>query len=232
MKEYEERITSKGDVVNIQITHATDTGGRTIGSGPQARSQSYAYSLSSAQRQKKAKQRPVGKTLQAQVVVPIATTIAGAVLTRVLSNEGDIKWELDQLKGIKNPHDDAANAGSGAFSDQKISVPGPVVENYLTDQIYANFEILWQYNGRSLGNITVSNIQTNDALGWGLEVKENINDDAKVYPVSGGSGECAGLHVRFYFRFTRTIGSDQIYNRDIWLHGDGTFTTSGSWTQE
>jgi hypothetical protein len=232
MKEYEERITSNGNVVNIQIAHATDTGGRTISASAPAQSQSYAYSLSSAQRHKKAKQKLVGKTLQAQVVVPIATTIAGAVLTRVLNNEGDIKWELDQLKGLKNPHDDAANAGGGAFSDSKIKITGPVIENYLTDQIYANFEVLWQYNGRSLGNITISNTQTNDAVGWGLEVKANINDDAKVYPVSGGSGECAGLHTRFYFRFTRTVGSDQIYILDLWLHGDGTFTSSGSWTQD
>lgn len=229
-KEYEERATSDGSTVNIQIMDAGDTQGRQIGTGAQA--QKSSYSLSQAAPPKKDKRQSVGKALQAAVVVPIATTIAGAVLTRVLNNEGDIKWELDQMKGLKHPRDNAASAGNAPFSDGKINITGPVVENYLTDQIYANFELLWQYNGRSLGNITISDTQTNDAVGWGLTVKANINDDAKLYPVSGGSGECAGVQVRFWFRFDRVIGSDQIYIMDLSLHGDGTFTSSGQWTQQ
>jgi len=233
-REYEDRITSDGANVNIQITHAGDTRGRQIESG--ATAHSYAYSVQRPQ-QKKEKHYPVGKTLQAQVVVPIATTIAGAVLTRVMNNEGDVKWELDQLKGLKHVRDDAKNAGSDPYYDAKIVIPGPRVKNHLilvSDTIYADFEVLWQFNGHSLGNIMISNTKTSDTAAWGLEVKATINDDAKVYPVKTGSGECAGLQIRFYYRFTWTFGADHIYIyiRDLSLHGDGTFTYSGQWTQD
>ncbi len=191
-----------------------------------------SYGSSPSRTEKKNSAHPPGaKSLQAAVVVPAVATIAGTVLTRILDNEGDVKWELDQLKGLKHVRDNPANAGSDPYYDAKINITGPVVENGFTDQIYANFEVLWQYNGHSLGNITISDTQTNDAIAWGLEVKASINDDAKVYPVSKGSGECAGLQIRFYFRFTRVIGSDKIWILDLSLHGDGTFTSNSRKTQ-
>ena len=231
MKEYEDRMTTTGDNVNIQIVHAADMQGRQITSNVASRTQGYTKSLGYSQAAKKQKHLRTERSLQV-AVIPVVATIAGTVLTRVLSNEGDVKWELDQLKGLKHVRDDAANQGSEGFVDRTISVPGPVVENYLTDQIYANFEVHWQSNGHSLGNITISDTQTNDAVAWGLEIKANINDDAKVYATKDGKGECAGVFIRFNYRFTRVIGSDKIAILDLSLHGDGTFTSNFRWTQD
>ena len=66
---------------------------------------------------------------------------------------------------------------------------------------------------------------TNDAIGWGLDIKENINDDANVY-----DGKAA-VRVRFYYKFNRSIGSDVIAITDYTLFSDGTFNRSSRWTQ-
>ena len=180
--------------------------------------------------QKTAARQPTPKSLQAAVVVPAVATIAGTVLTRILDNSGDIKWELDQLKGLKHPHDDPKNAGTERYLNGKMTLTGPSVENLLHDAIYANFEITWQYNGHSLGNITINPIQTNDAVAWGLAVKALINDDANVYPSKSG-GECSAIQLRFTWVFDRVLFSDKIYITDFTLRGDGTWDHSGRWTQ-
>src|SRR4051812_607758 len=36
-------------------------------------------------------------------VIEIASAIAGAAMTRILDNDGDVKWELDQLNGVAHP---------------------------------------------------------------------------------------------------------------------------------
>ena len=149
---------------------------------------------------------------------------------RILDNSGDIKWELDQLKGLKHPHDDPKNAGTERYLNGKMTLTGPSVENLLHDAIYANFEITWQYNGHSLGNITINPIQTNDAVAWGLAVKALINDDANVYPSKSG-GECSAIQLRFTWVFDRVLFSDKIYITDFTLRGDGTWDHSGRWTQ-
>jgi V8-like Glu-specific endopeptidase len=216
--------------------HAKAQAQMTAGAKPLVRAasagavQSYGASTTRMQQQKQDKRQPTAKPLQAAVVVPAVATIAGTVLTRILDNSGDIKWELDQLKGLKHPHDDPKNAGTAPYVNGKLDIPGPIIENGFTDQIYANFEIKWQYNGHSLGNMTITPIQTNDAIAWGLTVKALINDDANAYPSKSG-GECAAIQIRFTYVFDRILLSDRIYIYDFTLHGDGTFDYSGSWTQ-
>jgi hypothetical protein len=193
-----------------------------------------AYGAATArapQTQKSDKRKLIAKPLVGPaVVVPAVATIAGTVLTRILDNSGDIKWELDQLKGLKHPHDDPKNAGTAGFWKAKITVNGPWIKNLVQDAIYANFQIEYQYNGHSIGNITIVPVQTNDALGWGLTVKALITDDANVYPSKSG-GECAAVRINFNNVFDRILLSDNIYNSEFVLHGDGTYEHSGDWTQ-
>jgi hypothetical protein len=158
-------------------------------------------------------------------VVPIASAIVGAVMTRILNNEGDVKWELDQLQGIKHPHDNAAESGDANYQTTTLSVPGPKIENLITDQISADFEVRFQHNRHSLGNVEITNTGTNDAVGWGLQIKANIMNDANVY-----DGRAA-INVRFYYRFTRVVGSDVIGINDIKLYADGKFEQNFRWTQ-
>ena len=172
--------------------------------------------------------RTTSQAQAAPVVAAIVSTIAGAGMTRVANNEGDVSWELDQLQGVKHPGDDAARTGTANFRTIVTPVKGwPVVESGLSDQIYADFEIEWQCNGHSVGNVTIKNVHANDAVGWGLKVQSTINDDNIVY-----QGDQAGLRVTFNYRFSRTIGSDAIAIRDFTLYADGTFHEDSRWTQE
>jgi V8-like Glu-specific endopeptidase/cell wall-associated NlpC family hydrolase len=164
--------------------------------------------------------------------VAIASTIAGAVMERLANNEGDITWELDQLRGYKHPNDIAP-------SPMPPSQDGPVIRltdwpwvdvGFLVkDRISAGFEINWQHNGKSVGNVMISNVATNDAIGMGLVVKAKIMDDNIVYPRSNPT--FAALRVRFEYRFTHFVKGDKIAIRDIRLFGDGTYSDNSRWEQ-
>ena len=81
-QEYEDFITTDpSGRVNNQILHAGGTGGRQPNT-------SYAYGL----------EAPPGRR-----TAGLARGGRGGVVTRILDNDGDIKWELDQMRGIKHP---------------------------------------------------------------------------------------------------------------------------------
>lgn len=163
-------------------------------------------------------------------VVPIATTVLGTTMTRVLNNAGDITWELDQMRGLKHPNNAAPSPLPPAQDGTVIRLTDwPYVENYLSDRISAGFEINWQYNGVSVGNVQITNVATNDAVGWGLDVKAHIMDDDVVYPRD--NPRHAAIKVRLEYRFTRAIGSDSIAIRDVHLFGNGQYNLSGRWEQ-
>ncbi len=195
--------------VNIQILHAS-AGAESLGLGRQLNV---------------ARARPMA-------VVEIASAIVGAAMTRILDNEGDVSWELDQLRGLKHISDNPANAGSAPYRN---ATPIPVElwrENPIGDRISAEFEVRWQYNGSSLGNVEIYNIGTKDAAGWGLSVKANIMDDAQVYTtVPPSDARFAGIRVHFYYRFTRFIGSDFLGEVNITLHGNNTYSYADKWLQ-
>lgn len=172
---------------------------------------------------------PVAQAQAAPVLIPIAAAVVGATFTRLLSNTGDVSWELDQMNGLKHPNDTAPSP-LPAFQD------GPVVRlvdwpssGGLVDSISAGFEVRWQHNGQSLGNVQISNVATNDAVGWGLTVKAQIMNDSIVYPRN--APRFAALRIRFDYRFTRSIGSDALAWRELHLFGNGTYNLTGGWTQ-
>ena len=173
-------------------------------------------------------ERTVVRAQAVPVIVPIAAPVIGAVFTRLLSNEGDVSWELDQMNGLKHPNDQAPTP-MAPFRD------GTVIR--LTDwprtgglgSIFAGFEVRWQHNGTSLGNILLSNVSSSDAALWGLEVKARISNDSIVYPSS--APRFAGLRIRFEYRFTHSVGSDRLAYREIQLFGNGAYNMRGEWTQ-
>lgn len=166
---------------------------------------------------------PPATALQAAAVgVEIASAIAGAAMDRIANNSGDISWELDQLRGFKHPNDTAPNPMPPAANGRRIVLRGPSVENGLGDEISATFEIDWQYNGRSVGNVLIGNAGTNDAIGWGLTVRARIMDDNIVYPTENPT--YAALLIRVEHHFSRFIGSDKIAITEIRLFGNGTYS--------
>lgn len=170
------------------------------------------------------------RALLAPAVISIASTVVGTVMTRVINNSGDVTWELDQMRGLKHPNNTAPDPLPAAQDGTPIRLTDwPYVENHLNDRISAGFEINWQHNGVSVGNVQISNIATNDAVGWGLDVKAHIMDDDIVYPRE--APHFAAVKVRFEYRFTRAIGSDSIAIQDVHLFGNGAHNVSGRWEQ-
>jgi len=178
---------------------------------------------------------PVAQSLQ---TVEIASAIVGATMERVLSNEGGITWELEQMRGFKHPNDTApATRGTVRdgtairLTDWPIArvqiIPGT---DLITDDMSAGFVIDWQYDGKSLGNVRISPAgRPNDAIEWSLSVRAQIMDDNIVYPTD--NPRHAALRIRFVYRFTHWIFRDQIAIRDVHLFGDGTYRLAARWEQ-
>lgn len=215
---YHEEVIRAG-YMRIQVVHWT------ADARAEVKAQSFGRRVAALSR------RPAGALAVPAAAVPIATTILGATMSRVMSNEGDIKWELDQMQGLKHVGNNAANAGSGSYRDKAITITGPRAwTTIFKDNIGVDTEIVFQHDGRSLGNVQVSIVHANDAVAAGLTVKENINDDANAYSRAGGTS-FAAIKVRIHYRFTFTFGGDYIYIDDITLYGDGSYARALRRTQ-
>ena len=161
---------------------------------------------------------------------PLAGVIAGAVVERVANDAGDISWTLDQLRGFKHPNDVAPSPMPAVQRGPVIRLEDwPKVSDSYIDDIYAGFEINWQYNGKSVGNVLITNISTNDAVGWGLIVTATIMDDSRVLPSENPT--YAVLQIRFHYRFTHLMARDQIAVIDVRLFGHGKYTIDHRWEQ-
>src|SRR5262249_47993342 len=127
--------------------------------------------------------KPRGQALGAGA--EIGSAIAGAVIEKILSSEGRITWQLDQLRGLKHPNDIAPTPLAPFKDGPRIKLDDwPYVGGEFTvPKTAAWFSVDWQYNGSSLGNIAISNIGTENSLGFNhLSVEAKIMDDNIVYP--------------------------------------------------
>jgi len=217
--EYEERVSETGGVVDVQVIHAGGTNGRTIGTGTEP-----------------------ALARQADAVVALASVILGTTLERVLNNEGDIHSELDHLKGVQLPRDKKELEGSSAYRPETVKIKGPVrhVEWGVTERpVFVDLRLLFDYNGRSVGNIVMDVAGSADPIGAGVTVKATIGRDENVYtrsgsvytPMSGDEGFAAiPVHIHYIFDFGAS--DNAYYAADLKLYGDGTHTLTGDWLQE
>jgi hypothetical protein len=239
---YEKRARNSGDFIQYQIMHAASIPARlqpvvaapfslaSADDGAQpTQQQNFHLAPPPAPLVQQMQQRAKALAVPA-VAVEIASAIAGAAMQRVTETQGDVRWELDQLRGLKHPND-VAPSPQPAFTDAPdIELNDwPMIENGLGDEIWAHFRIKWQYNGKSLGNVSITNTGVEDAVGWQLQVKATIMDDNIVYPRDNPT--CAALRLTFYYRFSRMIGNDQIAIREIHLFGNGRHNSTGRWEQ-
>ncbi len=233
MQEYEDltmRIPSGG--ITAQILHAGGTDGRTIQYGASLSQAANANETCRPNTPDLAAGQGVAKSMQA---VEIASAIVGATMSRILDNEGDVHWELDQLQGLKHIGDYPSNAGTAGYQNKTLKIAGPVASTALGfDKIYVDCEVVFQYNGRSLGNIQVSVVNNSDAMGGSLTVKENIMNDANTYTtVPATSARFAAVKLRFHYRFGWTWPHDDwIAITDLTLYGNGSYDIRRRWTQK
>ena len=161
----------------------------------------------------------------------VGSAIVGAVVTRVLDNEGDIIWSLDQMNGKKRPGDVEANEGPPQYQTREIAIPGPKATTVRgVDEIYVDLRIRWEYNGRTVANVAQTVTRANDAVAQGLAVTSTIHNVAEVFPSPGDPNSKAAVRLQINYRFTHVWEEDAIYIRDLTIYGDGTHEATGRWT--
>jgi peptidoglycan hydrolase-like protein with peptidoglycan-binding domain len=158
---------------------------------------------------------------------PVSTGVG--VITTIFNNEGDIKWELDQMKEPKHPWDDNNWRNAGVWTSQAVDLYVSM-DTILGDEISAKFRIRYQYNGHSVGNFLIEVINTEDAAFWGLNVTAKIRPDLNAYDVNG-KRPVALVLVNYTYRFDHFYYDDKIYSGELKFYGTGDFTSSGQWTQ-
>ena len=226
--EYEGFANSAADgTVNAQILHSGGIGDKTPNRSGAA---GYAMSVGHDPDPTLPAPPPPKPKSQAMDAAAVVSAIAGAIVP-IVSEQGNIKWNLDQFRGIKHPND-IAPSSPAPFRDAKTIRLNkwPYIENFAKDQISAWFSVDFQCNGKSLGNVRITNTGTNQAFLQELHVEARIMDDNIVYPRNNPT--YAALRIRFYYRFIRPVGADWIAVTDLQLFGDGDYESSSCWEQE
>lgn len=233
-----ERAATNFSAVNLQILHCGGTFDHTANTGA---STPEGYAMAKGLSRGKARGMAAGAAEEGEVLLPpppapraramsgaeAAIAIGGFLLETVRDSAGDVTWELDQFRERKHPNDIAPSTPPTYQDAPTIRLDNWPVTGGQVDDISAWFAIDWQYSGQSLGNVRITNIGTNDAVGWSLNVRGQIMDDNILYPPNN----CAALRVRMHYRFSRGLGSDWIAITDVHLYGDGTHEISSQWVQ-
>lgn len=174
---------------------------------------------------------------ESQAVVEIGSAIAGATMQRIMDNNGDVKWKLDKLNGFKHVGDDKKNKGPGPVKQKRVNIPGFKSHTVFgIDEISTDFDIKFQYDGRSVGNILITPVRTNDAFGAGLMVTATISNDARPYcpamaSTCDDSKKMAAVQIEFHYRFDNTIFADKIGITEVTVFGSGEWTHKSRVTQ-
>jgi hypothetical protein len=163
-------------------------------------------------------------------VNPAAVEIGGMLVEHVIGNDGDVTWDLEKLSAMKHVQDDRNNAGPGPIQDLTIRVDGPICAlGGGLDRIYLHCQVNFQCDGRSVGTVLISPVDTSDALGAGLEVQAKIMDDMRVYRHSSGTTTFAALKIQFIYRFTNLIYDDLIEITNMTIYGNGDYALQYQW---
>jgi hypothetical protein len=136
------------------------------------------------------------------------------------------------LRGRKRPHDDPAQEGTDAWRQEVTRVDGPHAWTASApEHTYADFEIRWQWNGRSLGEVSITPLTAGHAPSAGLRVKALIGDESQVYRRRGQDGDtAAALHVQFAYDFAFPAGDTYHADTCITLYGNGSMDRLSRWS--
>jgi hypothetical protein len=198
-----------GDV-RVQIMHAAGTDGRQPSRGTGAAAQALGRTIVSAR-------SPIPRT----------------TLERISDSSHDVEWTLENLSGLKFPHNSPRHAGTGDFSQARDTVEGQHAR--IGDQeVWADFDIEWEYNGRSLGNLSMQNVRAHGTnlitSRPSLSFTAHIQDVAQVYrsQVNPGAPTCAAIRINVEWRFSSN-GNDAVAMTYVTVYGDG--SADQHWTQ-
>ena len=182
--------------------------------------------------------RTQNAALAGAIIKEVASPIIDTILKLITAAAGDdIEYTVPKLEGLKHVNDDPANRGNGAMQTATLDLqmPRQGVGSWPFDrEIYLDFRVTWQYDGRSLGNIFVQRSKAVDAAGWGLTVKSDLLNDAATYRSPDGSGSTfAAIKLLFESTFSGTVPweNDSIALTHVTLFGNGRTDIRHEWTQ-
>ena len=144
------------------------------------------------------------------------------MVKELFNASSDITITRARLNGKKHPGDDVGWDAKGEWKRESVDVRAGRIENGLADQQSADFKVEFQYNGHSLGNVTVFTTDTNDAWGWKLSVEQDIviRDDLST----AGDNPVVAAEVVFSYRHSAPLRNDVIKEARLIIYGDGRWT--------
>jgi len=136
--------------------------------------------------------------------------------------EGDVHTKLARMEGAKYPYDKKDEYQNKAAWQNKSRTVYQRVTNLAGDEISSKFTLRFKHNGYGVGYVDIDHSESNDAIGWGLNVEAKIMADPNQYNSRNGGQVMSMVEVTFNYRFSRSIGSDIIKIKRYCLYGDGT----------
>jgi hypothetical protein len=175
-----------------------------------------------------------GRAFIAPAVIGVGIAGAGltySILKDALAGEGDIKWQLDQMRGVKYPLDDEQSfKNKGTWNAREVESEAYVDNTFGVRVADAAFRVKFRYDGYSVGDVNIVRVRVADQPMWGANITANIVPAPEAYQVKGKQ-PVAAVEVTFEYSFNRSIGQDLIYIDRLVLYGTGDWDQKGEWTQ-
>jgi N-acetyl-anhydromuramyl-L-alanine amidase AmpD len=145
------------------------------------------------------------------------------------NREGNITWELEQFRGWKHPNDTAPASPPPFHDAPAIRLDDwPYVDVPDRGRVSASFNVRWQCNGQSLGDVQIVNTGTCGGQPDGLRVTAKIDDDIVSLRKTPAY---AALRVHLQYEFARGSMPPSVATIDLHLYGDGTYEQTSRWEQ-
>jgi Papain-like cysteine protease AvrRpt2 len=148
-------------------------------------------------------------------------TLGWEVFKSVVEGQRGLKWTKAEMKGTKSPRNDKSFADKGTYQlatlKSKMTIQFPDIGG--PDNIGAEFEIRYRFNGNCVRDVQIHNISTAPPAplaGRDLEVYTDIVD-ASEYE----RGDVTAMEVSLIYSFTYVRGSAGTYTERLVIFGDG-----------
>lgn len=217
----EEQMRMSDFVARYEQLANTPFAGLQIRHWPAQARQAAQQSLAWAQQE----QRRLAREQNAALLGPV---IAGAGLLfqvfKELTTTRDLTWRKSELRGQVIPgnrEDKRALASQGQYQSKRLrSLRRRVWDEILwDDNVGAEFEISYEYNGSCVANVRLTNVSyapPRALSGRSLNVDTNI-----VQSFANEQGDVAAVEVEIVYQFTYARGSAGTFTQRYVLYGDG-----------
>ena len=143
------------------------------------------------------------------------------VFKTVVEGQRGLKWTRAEMKGIKCPRNDKRFENKGTYQlgtvKSKMTIQFPDV--FRDDNVGAEFEIRYRFNGHCVRDVQIHNISTAPPAplaGRDIEVYTDIVDASEHE-----RGDVTAMEVSLIYSFTGGGGSAGTYTERLVIFGDG-----------